>query len=110
MFRIGEASAFAASCKVQRALPFSHLMSTASFPIAAVLLTALILAGCGGPQAPWREAPALEPGPQWILRKAGEACGAYPAPGEPLTKCAEGLRCDYTGAAVDGPGMCRPAQ
>ena len=67
--------------------------------------------GCA-PAGPAPAAPAAPAATGWptLVRHEGEACGGYPAPDAPLTTCAPGLRCDYGNAAMDAPGVCRPAR
>jgi hypothetical protein len=75
----------------------------------AILAAALLLAGCAGPTT-FAPPPPGAPKPdesRWKIRREGEECGGYPAPGEALTKCAEGLVCDYDDAGVDMPGHCK---
>jgi hypothetical protein len=45
--------------------------------------------------------------PGTVIRGEGQPCGGYPMPGEPIALCGKGLVCDFAGAAVDAPGVCR---
>jgi hypothetical protein len=74
---------------------------------------ALLLAACSRSEALRSEVaspPGAAPKPGVEIRREGQECGGYPAPGEALTECAAGLVCDYEGAAVDAPGRCKRAR